>query len=101
MQRHNLTERMLQRQCSEKHIMKIAHFISWREVGRFLPDIRRADLKDIDHSYRTEQDKRCRLIESFQVRNGDAATYDALIKAMLKARKLDEAEKVCELLSSG
>ena len=87
MQRYNFTEQFLQTKCSKFCITEIGKFISWDEVGRYLPRIERIDLSDIDRDGRHQQNKRQLLLDLWKDRNGDGATYDIMITAMLKARK--------------
>ena len=100
LQSYGLTERMLKKKCSEDHMYKIEKFISWREVGRHLPNISRHDLRGIDHSGHDDEDKRYRLLDKWEEKNGDDATYDVMITAMLKAEKKDQATEVCKLLAT-
>ena len=89
---------MLQNRCSQDHIFEIESFISWREVGRYLPGIDRISMTDIECDCRTNTLRNATLLQLFQDKNGDDATYDALIDAMLKAEKSHEANRVCKLL---
>ena len=98
---YNLTGDMLKIRCSDEHIYEIEKFISWAEVGRHLPSIGGVDLINMNVGGRTELQKRQRLIALWEERNGDEATYDVLIDAMIKAQKLNEATKVCKLLRPG
>ena len=97
MQHYNLTECILQKKCSKNHIMEMGKYISWNEVGRYLPRIETTDIKDIDCNGTDQKDKRRRLLDLWEERNADDATYDVMITAMLKARKKEEATKVCVL----
>ena len=93
--RFKLTKEQLQEQCSDEHLTAISKFISWNTVGLEL--VSRKDMKDIEKDGRCEQDKRLLLIEKWED-SGSEATYDAMITAMLKARKRKEAEDVFKLL---
>ena len=95
---YNLTESLLQVKCSEEHIAKIQEFISWDRVGRHLSRIDRRDLRDIKRDGRDQESKRGLLLDMWEDKNGDNATYDAMITAMLKAEEVAEATKVCQLL---
>ena len=97
-QKYKLTDRLLQRKCSEDHMHNIAAFISWSEVGYYLCNIEGQDIEDIDKDCRSQQQKRWKLLNKWEEGNGDDATYDALITAMLRARKRSEATDVCKLL---
>ena len=101
MQHYNLTECILQKKCSKNHIIEMGKCFSWKEVGDYLPRIERTDVNDIDCDGADQKDKRRRLLDLWEKRNGDGATYDVMITAMLKAGKKEEATKVCVLLQAG
>ena len=93
--RFELTKEQLQERCSDEHLTAISKFVSWDAVGPEL--VSRKDMKDMEKDGRCEQDKRVLLIEKWEDR-GSEATYDAMITAMLKAKKRKEAEDVFKLL---
>ena len=94
---YHLTESTMQRMCSTEHSLEIEKFISWESVGPYLKVSRRA-LRDIDRDGYNEAGRRRLLVDLWYEECGDDATYDAIITAMLKAGKKDEATKVCKLL---
>ena len=102
---YDITERKVTTKCSDEHMLEIEGFISWRRVGPRLSKINdsdnKQDMNDIEINGKDEADKRRKLITLWEERNGNDATYDDLITAMLKAGKKDEATKVCKLLKSG
>ena len=95
---YNLTESLLQVKCSEEHIANIQEFISWDKVGRHLPNITRRNLRDIERDGRDQESRRGLLLDMWEDSNGNNATYDAMITAMLRAGKMAEATNVCQLL---
>ena len=98
MRKYGLTDEELEQEFSEEHIQEITKF-SWKEVGPRLQGIRYdPDVIDINRDGYDQEDKRQRLLRMWKTRNGSYATYGALIRAMLKARKKDEAESICKLL---
>ena len=101
MNRYNLKKGALQQRCSETNMSKIEKFISWQEVGAHLPGINRRDLVDIDIGGTDWANKKRLLLEMWEVRNGKAATYDAMAEAMLRAGKTNEARKLCKILRPG
>ena len=98
---YKLTKEMLLKRCSPEHMLDIAGFISWRDVGPRLHDIGNVDLSDIQKDGHDEADRRWRLVSLWEERNGDAATYDVMLTAMVRQRKVDQATKVCQLLKTG
>ena len=94
-------EGSLRAPVSETHLLEIATFISWKDVGPRLSGITRGDIHDIGKDGHDQSDKRIRLVNLWDERNGLAATYHAMITAMLAARKRGEAETVCRLLVPG
>ena len=98
--KYGLTEAELAQKCSDEHMLDIGEFISWQDVGPHLPDISKDDVEDVHKDGFDQTDRRRRLMSLWEERNGEDATYDAMITAMTKARKNDEAERVCKLLRS-
>ena len=94
---YQLTEREVGQEISETHITQIT-LLSWEEVGQHLPGVSRQDIRDIDKDGHEQMDKRRRLLDMWKERNGSNATYIAMITAMLKAQKREEAEAICRLL---
>ena len=98
MEAYNLTESMVKVKCSKDHSLEVEKFISWRYVGPHLDKIETHDIKDIDEDGYDQADKRRMLVYLWHERCGDNATYDALITAMLKAGRKNEATDICNLL---
>ena len=98
-QQYNLTSENLDKKCSTEHLLEIYSFVSWKDVGPRLCGIDITDITDIDRDENDEQDKRRKLLNLWVERNGSDATYRAIITAMLEAKKRDEAEKICVLIS--
>ena len=92
-------ENALNSKVTDKHLLEIKEFISWKEVGPHLKGISVGDINDIDRDGEDQADKRRMLLNLWEEKNyGHDATYLNLIMAMLKASKRNEAEKVCLLL---
>lgn len=69
------------------------------ESGRSIFTKKRlSDINAIDRDGKYEADKRRLLVDLWEERCGDDATYDAMITAMLKAGKMNEATNLCKLL---
>ena len=98
---YNLTVRSLQKKCSEEDIVEIGTFISWESVGRHLPSITRRHIRDIGKDGHDQDSRRRLLLDLWEDNNGDSATYDVMITAMLKAGKKAEATRVCALFPGG
>ena len=54
---------------------------------------------DIEKDGFDEVKRRQKLIDMWAEKNGDEATYDQMVTAMIKAEKINEATKVCKLLT--
>ena len=91
----------MSKKCSYAHRVDIAEFVSWSEVGPRLKEIDELVMNDIKIENGGEKEKRMKLLDIWATRNGRYATYGAIIAAMLRAWKTDEAERVCELLKRG
>lgn len=100
MSRYKLTATMMQKEVSDDHLKEIITIIIWREVGWHLPGITQKFLNDLDDDCKTSNLKREKLVNGWHDQNGSKATYDVMIKAMIKAKTVNGAEKVCELLCS-
>ena len=98
---YNLPVRSLQEKCSEEDIVEIGTFISWESVGRHLPNITRRHIRDIGRDGRDQNSRRRLLLDLWEEKNGDGATYDVMITAMLKAGEKAEATRVCALFPGG
>ena len=98
MKMYNLTESMLQQRVSGDHMFEIMRFVSWKLVGLSLRSISVRDIDDIECEYRTQTEKRWKLIRLWEERNGSDATYDVMITAMVRAGTHDEAIRVCKML---
>ena len=96
LKRYKLTKEKLEQICSGEDMTNIQQFISWKSVGDFL--VKRNVLTDIDKNGHDEEDKR-RLLMNELEQMGSRFTYDVIIVAMLKANKIKEAERVCEMLN--
>ena len=62
----SLESSSLQRKCSRDHILEIAKFISWEDVGCYLPGIERGDLEDIKKNFHNQQMKRRELLYKWE-----------------------------------
>ena len=99
MKKYNLTDSTLQTKVSDDHINEIAKFVSWEDVGRHLDKIGRPGVEDIQKDGDNEDKRRRLLVDRWEDKNGDDATYDSMVTAMIKAEKIDEATEVCKLLA--
>ena len=97
--RYHLTQDALNRKVSDAHILAIQQTISWREVGKHL--LKKVDMDDIKRDGFDGAERRDMMLAKWQERSGSDATYDKLINAMISARKIEEAEGVCQLISPG
>ena len=103
--KHSLTDKVLQQKITKEHSFAVDQFISWRIVGPKLPRMKQRDVNDIDVEVRggarEEARKRRKFMDLWKEKNGDNATYEALIRAMISEELNGEATSVCELLSAG
>ena len=89
---------MCRTEISRDHELEISKFISWKEVGPYLPRITNVDIKDLHENFNEAADKRKRLVQIWKEKNAADATYHVLIIAMRRAEKEMEALHVCRLL---
>ena len=98
MENYGLTHAMLKQKCSEDDRLAIMEFVGWNEVGKFPSRITATNLEDIDVECRKENKKREALVDLWLEKNGDDATYDNMVTAMLRAHNKQQATTVCDLL---
>ena len=91
----------LMNEVTKDHRTDIKEFIQWQQVGPRLKGISDGDINDINKDGFDQADKRRMFVELWAEKNGSQATYYDLVKAMLKAQKRADAEKVCDLLKGG
>ena len=85
--------------CKDSFFPFLASIIHpWREV--FASLLTEVDLDDIDleNSGRSEQEKRIAALRKWKARNGQGATYEVLVRALLNIGKVDQAETLCSQL---
>ena len=96
---YNLTPAMLNRKVEDRDIAILERIIP--TFGSIAPQLlSRVDQVEVDLDCRSEAQKKQRMLETWVDRNGDAATFDELITAMVEA-ELDQAAEVCKLLNPG
>ena len=98
---YNLTDEMLNKKCSEDHTFALEDILSeWKLVGRRLKGIKGKDIDDIDKDVKEGGKlKRQKLLELWHQRNGDDATYGDVVCALLLENCVEDATKVCKLIS--
>ena len=87
--------------CEDSFFPLLASIIHpWREV--FASLLTEVDLSDIDveNSGRSEQEKRIAALRKWKARNGQGATYEVLVRALLDIGKVDRAETLCGQLQA-
>ena len=100
MGRYNITQAMLDRPVEDRDIPNLGRIIiDWETIAVQLLD--RSDRANVDQDGRHAGQKKQMMLERWLDRNGDAATFDKIITAMLEAREVGQATKVCKLLNSG
>ena len=99
-QRYQLTQDVLNQPVSEEHILEIRKTIPWRDVGPYLLGTG-PKFEDIHRDGHDEEDKRRLTLAKWQETEGNDATYDRLIEAMVKAEKNKAASEVCCLIKPG
>jgi hypothetical protein len=91
---------MLKRKVEDRDNAALVRIIiSWDAIAPQL--LNRGDRTDVEQDGRTAAQKKRMMLEKWEDRNGDAATFDGLITAMLDAGELGQATEVCQLLNPG
>ena len=98
--KYNITRAMLDTKVEDKHLPNLVGIIiDWETIALQL--LGRVDRTDVDHDSRNAAQRKQKMLETWQDRNGDAATFDRLITAMVEAGEVGQATEVCKLLNPG
>ena len=98
--KHNLTQAMLNRKVEDRDISDLAGIIvSWDDIASQL--LNEVDQEEVDQDGRNAAQKKRKMLQRWRQRNGDDATFDKLITAMLEEGKKNQATEVCKLLNPG
>ena len=96
----HLREEDCNQKISDEHLQSSASYCSkWKELPSCLA-LETHYIDDIERDYPKEEEKRHRFLLEWRERKGFEATYKALIKALLKIKRRNDAEGVCELLKA-
>ena len=98
--KYNLTAGMLNRTISRRDVTKIKRIIpSFDSIASEL--LNRVDQTRVERDGRNEAQRIQKMLETWQDRKGDDATFDKLITAMVEAGEVGQATDVCKLLNPG
>ena len=98
--KYNITRAMLDRKVEDRDISNLERIIlDWGTIAMQL--LNRVDRANVEQDGRSAAQKKRMMLETWQERNGDAATFDRLITAMLEAGVMGQATDVCKLLNPG
>ena len=90
-----LTRERLQKECSQDMILKIAAKLAdWKMVGHYL-NIPSEKLKAIERENDTEDQRKVAMLETWQKREGKAASYWRLADALGQRGRRDLVESLC------
>lgn len=94
-----LTKTAIRKGVSGEHLEVISrsHCKEWKRLPSHL-GLEAIVASDIDKSLAEEGDKRHNFLLKWKQIKGCAATYEQLIKALLKVKSGEDAERVCSLL---
>ena len=88
----------LTKPCDDNIIPSLADcFSQWRVIfGSLLSEI---DLDDVRRENDTEEERRLAALRKWKARNGNAATYEILVNALLSKGEKHKAESLCTILA--
>ena len=88
----------LTKPCDDDIIPSLADcFSQWRVIfGSLLTEI---DLDDVRRENDTEEERRLAALRKWKARNGDAATYEVLVNALLSKGEKHKAESLRTVLA--
>ena len=96
--KYNITRAMLDRKVEDKDVAALARIIlDWENIALQL--LNKIDRENITQNGQGTGQKKQMLLETWQDRNGDDATFDKLITAMVDAGEVGQATDVCKLLN--
>ena len=99
MEKYQLSPHQLDKEVSEGHLMDVSWIIADHEIlGREL-GLNGAEMTAVNADSSTHQLKKIEMLRTWKQKFAWKATYRQLIEALLKCRKGDDAQKVCELLA--
>ena len=97
---YHLTQATLDRPVEDKDIPQLERIIlDWGTIAMQL--LERVDRKNVEEDGRKAAQKKRLMLETWQDRKGNAATFDRLITAMIDAGEVGQATAVCKLLNPG
>lgn len=89
----------LSKPCEESLFPLLADFVHpWRLVFASLLNVIDLDDVESENTGHSEQEKRIAALHRWKTRNGNRATYELLLKAVLNSGKVDCAESMCQML---
>ena len=93
------TARQLDEEVSEEHLRDVSRIIDDHEIVGCELGLSSAEMEAINRYARTQQLKKVIMLRKWKEKFAWNATYRRLIEALLKCRRVDDAQKVCELLA--
>ena len=97
---YKLTQATLDKPVEDRDIPQLERTIlDWGTIAMQL--LNRVDRQNIDKDGRNAAQKKRMMLATWQDRQGNAATYDRLITAMIDAGEVGQATEVCKLLNPG
>ena len=95
-----LKEDDCRKKISDKHLREMDPYCSkWKELPSYL-GLEAHFVGDIEGNYAKEEERRYQFLFGWRERKGFEANYKALIEALLKIKRRNDAEGVCELLKA-
>ena len=94
--RYGLERKVLERKCPSRVRLEIAeHLGDWKMVGRYL-NIDPQKLDDIEVENHREERRRVALLDAWDEKEGEGATYLKLAVVLNHRKRTDLVEKLCE-----
>ena len=100
--RCGLEKKDLEQKCSDDVRLEIAETLGydWEMVGRFLKFTGR-QIKDIKADNSKEELRRVAMLEEWEEREGEGATYLKLAEALHRRKRTDLVEAICQSVKEG
>ena len=96
--RFHLSQDMLDKEVSEEHLREVSRIIDDHEIVGPELGLSQPQMFAINSDAKTQELRRMKMLEKWKHIFACEATYRKLIKVLLKCRRGDIAQNVCELL---
>ena len=99
-EKYTLSQDLLDQEVSEEHLKEVSRIIEDPEIVGPELGLTPQEMTTVSSDARNKELQRTAMLTKWNQTHGYKATYEKLIKALLKCHRADHAQRVCELLKS-